>query len=141
MKRCLYGFAVCCFLLSGALHCLADPVGEITREDAMSLVRAWLTSEGYPTRSQHFILEADPDRADFPAFYFFTASFEQEQSVPTIGHFAVNRRTANLWDWELCKKLSKSSLRAKQAVLRKKARVSERDYQKSSQAAPCSEPT
>src|SRR5258708_10095964 len=132
--------AVCC-LLTCVSFCSEGRVGQITSEEARDLVREWLTDEGYPTRTQRFILDSDRERADFPGFYFLSASYEQEQSAPTLGHFAVNRRSADLWDWELCKKLSSSSLRVSQKRLRKEMGLSERDYRKVSRTAPCSGPT
>lgn len=139
MRSALCSFALCCFL-AGALRA-ADGTGQITREEGANLVKKWLTGAGYHTRSNHFILDSDPDRSNFPEFYFFSASYEQEQSAPTLGHFAVNRRSADLWDWESCKKLSNSTLRTTQRSLRSKMGLAERDYRKVSRVAPCSGPT
>lgn len=130
-----------CFLAGGSLLRAADGAQQITREQAESLVKKWLTGAGYPTRSQRFILDADPDRADFPTFYFFSASYVQEQSAPTLGHFAINRRTAELWDWELCKKLSTPSLRVSQSSLRKKIGLTDEVFHELSKSAPCSGPS
>ncbi len=140
MRVMLLRFVVCSFLLVGFL-CSADAPGQLTREEAANLVKQWLTTGGYPTGSPRFTLDSDIDRTDFPVFYFFSASYEQGQSVPTLGHFAVNQRTADLWDWELCKRLSTPSLRTSQKLLRSKMRLPTREFRESSKAAPCSGPT
>jgi hypothetical protein len=114
---------------------------EIAPEDAQSLVKKWLTSQGYDTGSSRFILEPDPEHSGFPEFYFFSAAYEQEQSVPTLGHFAVNRKSTDLWDWELCKRLRAPAVRSVQRSLRKKLGLSKQDYRRVSKDAPCSGPT
>lgn len=111
---------------------------QITPDQAGDLVREWLSKEGYPTQSKRFMLYRDPDRSSFPEFYFFSASYEQEQSVPTLGHFAVSKKTADVWDWELCKRLSNPRLRATQKELRERIGVSDSAYRKMSRTAPCS---
>src|SRR5215831_17030929 len=63
-----------------------DAEREIVRAEAKHLVKIWLASQGYDTRSWRFVLDADPDQNEFPSFYFFSANFVQEQSAPTLGH-------------------------------------------------------
>jgi hypothetical protein len=139
-KALLCGLAAVC--LSGGNPLLATERHEqVTREEAANLVRVLLASERYETRSPKFGLETDPDQADFPEFYFFSAYYVQDHSAPTLGHFAVNRGNADLWDRELCKKLKASKLRAEQRSLREKLGLSERDLRRKSEIAPCSGPT
>jgi len=109
--------------------------------EAENLVRHWFTSQGYDTNPSRFILDRDPDQAAFPEFYFYSANAhydEQSESAPSLGHFAVNRQTADLWDWELCKKLQDPELRSIQTLLRRKLGLSKKEYQKLSKVAPCS---
>jgi len=117
-----------------------DAEREIVRAEAKHLVKIWLASQGYDTRSWRFVLDADPDQNEFPSFYFFSANFVQEQSAPTLGHFAVNRRSADLWDWELCRRIQEPAIQSTQKSLRKKLRLTDRDYRSLSKIAPCSGP-
>src|SRR5690242_13882944 len=74
---------------------------EIPRDEAKNVVRILLAGQGHDTHSSRFVLDNDPDQIKFPDFFFFSAAYEQEQSAPTLGHFAVGRKSADLWDWEL----------------------------------------
>jgi len=114
---------------------------QVSQKEAGDLVKTWLASQGYDTKSQRFILEPDPDHPGFPDFYFFSPAYEQSQSVPTLGHFAVNRNTGEVWDWELCQRMQSVALGAAQKSLRKKLGLSDQQYGKLSKLAPCSGPT
>jgi len=114
---------------------------EIARGEAKNLVKTWLAAQGYDTRSSRFVLESDPDRTDFSGFFFFSANYQQEQSAPSLGHFAVNRKTADLWDWELCRRLQTPAVQSVQKSLRKRLGLTPQDYSDLSKMAPCSGPT
>jgi hypothetical protein len=135
-----YGLILSAVLQLFAVQAISAP-NEITREEAKNVVKIWLTGQGYDTHSLRFVLDKDPDQTSFPDFFFFSAAYEQEQSVPTLGHFAVGRKSADLWDWELCKRLQAPAVRSIQESLRKRIGLSRRDYRELSKIAPCSEPT
>ena len=130
-----------CFLLVGVSVQLLGNERELQRKEAGELVKIWLTSQRFDTGSPRFALEPDPDHPTFPDFYFFSPVYEQSESAPTLGHFAVNRKTGDVWDWELCQRLQSGALRAAQKSLRKKLGLSEQKYNKFSKLAPCSGPT
>ena len=140
VQALICGLALCCFLAGVPLYS-TDQAKDVSRNDAANLVKKWLNNQGYRTHSPRFAFSDDPDQANFPTFYFFSANYAQDHSAPTLGHFAVNRNTADLWDVELCKKLSTSALRTAQRFLRNRIHLSERDYRKLSRLAPCSGPT
>jgi len=128
----------CAMALTPVLCCTERPV---TAQEAKSLVVAWLASQGVDTRSPRFLLDIDPEQRAFPDFYFLSAAYEQSESVPSLGHFAVNRGNAELWDWELCKRLHSAGVISLQKSLRKKIKLSAQEYERLSKVAPCSGPT
>jgi len=130
---------VLCFLIIGSSSPVHCGKSEIARPEALGLVMKWLADTGYETKSPKFQLATDPDQADFPDFYFFSANYAVDHSAPTLGHFAVNRRTADLWDWEVCKRLQSPLIKAAQESLRRKIGLSRKDYQTLSKIAPCTE--
>ena len=100
IKTLCYLFCMSLFLLSPSVSGqLIGSRRQVSQREAGDLVKTWLTSQGYDTNSRRFILEPDPDHSGLPDFYFFSPAYEQSQSVPTLGHFAVNRKTGDAWDW------------------------------------------
>jgi len=115
---------------------LIDSQRQVSQKEAGDLVKTWLTSQGYDTKSRRFFLEPDPDHPGFPDFYFLSPAYEQDQSIPTLGHFAVNRNTGEVWDWELCHLLHSRALRRTQKSLRRRLGLSDQQFSKPSKLAP-----
>jgi hypothetical protein len=135
------GTAILCTAIVQPLSSQSGRGAEIARTDGRELVVRWLAHLGYPTRSPHFLLDEDPDLKYFPDFYFFSAAFEQDQTAPSIGHFAVNRVNADLWDPMSCKKLHSRIIGATQRALRKQIGLSSERAARAAKMAPCTGPT
>lgn len=126
--------AICALLFTPLVHS-AERAAKLSRVEAEELVRIWLASKGYDPSSKDFFVDSDPDQKDAPDFYYVSAYQVAEQSVPTLGHFAINRFSADVWDWVGCKKLSSPRLRAKQQHLRQQHGIVFASH--SSSARPC----
>jgi hypothetical protein len=112
---------------------------EITRNQARQLVLKVLQAQGTPTNSPKFDLEDNTGNEKyFPGFYSFDAYFETSNRLATIGHYDVNRRTADVWEGIGCHRLAAPAIKPLQRSLRKRIGLSEHEYQKLSAVAPCS---
>ena len=125
-------------LLLIAAFCALAPAAEkeISREQARELVLKALKAEGYPTNSPKFELH-DRDDPYFPEFHSFSAYFDTPDRFAAIGHYAVNPKTADVWEVMGCRRLKPRAIRALQKSLRKESGLSKGDYKKYSSLAPC----
>ena len=116
----------------------ARPAKTITRRQARELVLKVLEAQGTPIRSPKFDLEDSPaNEKYFPGFYSFDAYFDTASRLATIGHYDVNRRTADVWEGIGCHRLNPPAIRPLQKLLREEVGLSEQGYRKLSTAAPC----
>jgi hypothetical protein len=90
--------------------------GQITREDARSLVMAALQSKSYDVKSPKLEVDEETD-PNFPSFMRFGVYYNTPERLATIGVFAVNPKTADLWDTGLCKRVITKSVRRLQETL------------------------
>jgi len=103
------------------LYAQADP-GHITRDDARSLVVATLLARGYDIQSPK--LEVDEEAVpSFPNFLFFGAYYDTPDRLARVGSFAVDPKTADLWDIGLCEPVKKKNVRRLQKILRLRYRL------------------
>jgi hypothetical protein len=113
---------------------------EITRDQARELVMKALKAETKFTRLPKFGLD-DYSDPYFPGFFFFEATWDNPHHPPAsvvLGHYAVNRKTAEVWEAVGCHRLSPPTIKPSQKSLRKAIGLSEQEYQKLSAGAPCS---
>jgi hypothetical protein len=112
----------------------------VGREEARNLVLKALEAETSFVRLPKFGLDYYTDPY-FPGFHFFEATWDNPHQPPAsvvLGHYAVNRRTADVWDVGLCKTLDPPVVRTRQKALRREMSLSEHEYRKLSPVAPCS---
>lgn len=129
--------------LLGLLAALSTPASKpprmITHAEARTLVLKALQAQGTPTKSPKFDLEDNTGAPKYyPGFYFFDAYFNNPLVLTAIGHYAVNRRTADLWEWIGCHRLGPPAIKRLQKALRRKINLSAAEYRKLSKEAPCS---
>lgn len=85
-------------------------VGGISQDQAKSLVLAYLKESGVRLDAADFDLESDPTDPEIPDFYLFSAYYNSRDSLKIIGAYAVNRRTAALWQRLNCEELKSETL-------------------------------
>lgn len=122
------------------LCCIAAAAArEITREQARYLVKTVLQAKWQYNKLPGFGLEFYTDKY-FPDFFFFEATWNNPRGSVVLGHYAVNPRTADVWEIVGCRRLESHSIRNLQQSLRKDIGLSEQQYRKLSARAPCSPP-
>lgn len=94
----------------------------ITEAEAKELIYAMLKADGY-TSLRGFALRAYDgtrafERLSFPDFIFVDATYDNPEGGSSIGHYAVDKATADLWDWVSCGRYNSASLLKAQQTLR-----------------------
>lgn len=89
----------------------------MTRKDAQSLVLAALRDQGTPVNSKKFELDDGTDPY-FPELYSFWAYFDMPKHLALVGAYAVDPRTAEIWDVGMCVQPRSPSVMQLQMALR-----------------------
>jgi hypothetical protein len=77
---------------------------------------AALRSKGYDVKSPKLEVDEETD-PNFPSFMDFGVYYNTPERLATIAFFAVNPKTADLWDTGLCKQVITKSVRRLQETL------------------------
>jgi hypothetical protein len=97
----------------------------ITRDEAASLVRAFLRSKGYDTKAAPLDVE---DSADSDShFFMFAVSVDTPQRLVKIGSYGVNSRTGDIWELVQCKRITSKAIARKQNEIRQSSGLSSAD--------------
>jgi hypothetical protein len=72
-----------------------------------------------------------------PDYYMLHAYYNEPSHLASIGSYAVNRRTADLWERLECKRLRSKGLEALQKELRKQQGLSEAVSRDQTGNKPC----
>lgn len=96
----------------------------LSQDQARKIVLMYLESQGYRTTAPNFDLENDPSDPELPDYYMFHAYYNEPSHLASIDSYAVNRRTAELWERLECKCLRSKGLEALQKDLRKQQGLS-----------------
>jgi hypothetical protein len=109
---------------------------EITLEEAHDLVTA-LMEEHANTKLPGFSLEkyADP----LPDFIGFQAVSDNPSGSFNLGFYAVDRRTGDVWNGVICKRVKSASLMRLQKRIRIRIGLTESDYRKARRPGPMCE--
>jgi hypothetical protein len=83
---------------------------EISLADAKLLVETALQERGFPIHSSNFELDK-LDNYYYPDFFIFAAYHNTATRFAHNGSYAVNRRTAEVWDQGLCRLLATDRVR------------------------------
>jgi hypothetical protein len=108
------------------------PPGQITRKDARSLVIATLQARGYDIKSPKLGVEEETDPY-LPNFFHFGVNFDMAERLATVGSFAVDPKSADVWDKGLCKRVRTKNVRQLQKTLRLRYQLGAAKKE----AAPC----
>ena len=82
----------------------------ISRDQAKAVVLAYLQSKGYKTGTAEFSLDDNPDEKDLPDFYLFDAYYNTRTRLTSVGAYAVDRRSAALWQRVSCEQVVSDSV-------------------------------
>jgi hypothetical protein len=105
----------------------------ISVEDARKLVYAVLNSQDSPHRIELYRMDNssyDPD------FFYFYAFGPNPAASPHLGNFAVNPWTGDVFDSDSCERLTSQSLKKLQQHIRKRSRLSGKEYSEASARKP-----
>jgi hypothetical protein len=91
-------------------------------EDGRKLVQQVLQEWG-STKLPGFGIE-DSQNSYFSEFYFFEALWDNPNGSPLISHFAVDSRTADVWDAVLCRRYHTRALNKLQRLMRQRIGLS-----------------
>jgi hypothetical protein len=113
--------ALAAALLALAPRAGAEPAAAktISRDQAKTVVVAYLQSKGYKTESAEFALEDNPDEKDLPDYYLFDAYYNTRTKLTSLGAYAVDRKSAALWQRVSCEQVSSDALEQVQSRLRR----------------------
>jgi hypothetical protein len=114
----------------------SDGLKTITRSQARDLLLQALQKKGYPIRASNFELDDEDDKY-FPNFYTFHSYSNSRSRLVSTGVFAVNNRTADVWDESLCHKIDLPEIRPLQSKLRKQIKLTDSEYAGLTMEAPC----
>jgi hypothetical protein len=109
---------------------------ELTRDQARTVVRIFLKSSGQKTDSVEFALEDQADAPELPGFILFDAYYNSADRLVNIGEYAVDRKSAALWERVACERLNSDELLRYQEQLRLQGGLSEPNEVGS--VSPCS---
>jgi hypothetical protein len=99
-------------------------------------VLTFLTSQGYKTKTPKLDVEVDPADPGFPDFYMFYVHYDTATRLNSVGTYAVNRKTAALWERVGCEELKSKDLEQLQNSLRGEMGLSGADG-RDSETKPC----
>jgi len=101
---------------------------KVNENDARNILYAALQTKGY-TKLPGFGLESYPS-AHAPEFYFFQAVRYNPGGSASLGHYAVNQWTGDVWDAMGCKRLTSPSVRRFQNAIRKRSGLPAEEYKR-----------
>ncbi len=115
----------------------ASDARKLTVEEARELATAALPSMTARLPGLNFDAYRVPY---YPDFYFFEVLWNSTGDIsPIAGHYAVDSKTADVWDPVFCRELKSQALSARQADLRKKIGLVPKQYLKIRRLGPMCE--
>lgn len=97
---------------------------ELGLAQARTIVLTYMQSEGYDTKAKYYRLDSSllslPDNANLPGYYLLQAEYDIFTRLNNFSLYAVDKRTADLWDRMTCQKVTSKPLTKLQNTLRRK---------------------
>lgn len=131
------GFCMMITLLSGSCAEAQAKRRTITAEEGRALVYALLRPSGCTTR------KCGVERLDnkyFPQLFFFEGLWSNPTGSPHIGAWAIDPKTADLWDANVCVEYRPNGVAGLQARLRKRIGLTAENYKGLKQRPPMCDP-
>jgi len=112
---------------------------KLPEEQATNLLRTYLRGEGYDTKGARLDIERgqDPDKKAHSDFYLYSVYVDTPQRLVTIGSYAVDVRTADIWDRMACTRVESSSIASLQEQIREASGLSPSELKRLRRAKPC----
>ena len=105
----------------------------VSEQDARRLVRAALPTWALKAGPVYIRPWKSSPNADF---FFFTADRDNPGGSGTVGHFAVERTTGDVWDGVVCQEYKVEGLARLQVLIRKKLGLTETTYKNLKRQGP-----
>lgn len=112
---------------------------DVTLEEADALVTAFLKDRGY-TKLPSFGLEKYTSNY-YPNFQFFQGIYDNPGGSCNLGHYAVDRKTADVWNGVVCGRATSPSLRKLQVAIRNRIGLTREAYRKARRPGPMCDAT
>ena len=110
---------------------------EITLEEAHGLVTALMQDRGN-TRAPGFEL-VNNKSPYYPEFQFLQAIFDNPNGSVNLGHYAVDRKTGDVWNAVICERMKSPSLTRLQKAIRIRIGLTDSNYRKARRPGPMCE--
>jgi len=110
---------------------------DLSLEEANDLVTTFLTGRG-STKRAAFGLEKYSNE-HYPEFQFFQAIFDKNGSF-NLGHYAVDRKTGDVWNGVVCEQFTSASLLRLERAIRNRIGLTEEQYRKVQRPGPMCDP-
>ena len=107
---------------------------DVTLEEADDLVAAVFRDRG-STKLPGFGLEKYSVE-HYPEFQFFQAMWNNPKGSVNLGHFAVDRKTGDVWNGVVCERVTSPSLKKLQNAIRNRIGLTGDEYRKSQRLGP-----
>jgi len=118
----------------------------IARVDAFSAVRdltpnearelALIVVDAQAKRLPGFGIGPDEDPRT-PQFYRFIATWDNKNGSVVVGFFSVNRRTGDVWNPVICKRIESDALLRVQTNLRRRLKLTPEELEDGRELSPC----
>ena len=111
---------------------------DVTLEEAEALVTAFFRDRGN-TKLPSFGLETYVSKYD-PGFQFFQGIFDNPGGSFNLGHYAVDRKTGDVWNGVVCARARSPSLVKLQVAIRNRIGLTNDEYRKIRRLGPMCDP-
>jgi hypothetical protein len=98
------------------------------------LVTAFFKDRG-STKLRGFELDKFSDPY-YPEYQFFQGIFDNPGGSVNLGHYAVDRKTGEVWDGVICSRVASPSLVKLQVAIRNRIGLTREDYRKARRPGP-----
>jgi hypothetical protein len=101
------------------------------------MVLSILKDQGHNMQDPTIELSDLPYDRDFPDFYNIeTHDVDANGNYPSLGSFAVDKRTGDIWDLIVCREYMSKSVKKLQQAIRKRLGITEDTYRKLRRPGP-----
>ena len=100
---------------------------------AVLLADGWMKLPGFAIKDSPEDSQTDPFA---PRFCVVHATYNNPGGGSTIGHYAIDLQTGDVWDWVGCARFTSPSLSKAQTALRQEIGLSSEEYRRISKNAP-----
>jgi len=130
-------FIAAALALVGVAFGQAKPAMVLSRNEARDIVLTYLKAKGYQVTASNSYLEDTRGDPDYPHLYFFIYYVDTPQRLVNNGNYAVDRRTADLWEPFGCRLATSRTIKNRQEAFRKKAMIKREELRRIRQDRPC----